>query len=303
MLSYVVMSIISVSRRTDIPAFYSRWFINRVRAGFCQVRNPFNANMISTIDLDPDSVDAFVFWSRNPLPLMKHLDELDSLGYSYYFLITLTGYPELVEPFVPPLAESLETFKTLSDKIGPQRVVWRFDPVIISDMTDTGHVVSRFKSLAAALEGYTKRVIFSFAHFYSKVSKRLTAFEAEHNIRFYDISDDVYKKIAVSQYLSSIAGDHHLEIMSCAEEFDLSSCGVKRGKCIDSELVQSLSGRSLDLRKDKSQRKECLCLQSRDIGVYGTCTHGCVYCYATNSRESALKRFLSHNAASPFLMN
>jgi DNA repair photolyase len=295
------MSIISASRRTDVPAFFSEWFMRRIREGFLYVRSPYNANRHSRVGLSAEEVDAIVFWTRDPRPMMKHLDELDKRGYRYYFHFTLTGYPRAIEPSAPFTEEAVESFRALSGKVGAGRVIWRYDPIIISDVTPEDFIARNFEILAGRLRGRTERVVISFAEFYRKVIANLKRLETEQGIRFTDISGDDERVNEISSRLSEIAWRNSMEVFSCAEEHDLSTCGIRRGKCIDDELIEALFGLSPDRRKDRSQRKHCGCVTSRDIGRYDTCTHGCVYCYANSSMALSSRNAEMHDPESPFL--
>ncbi|WP_368232807.1 DUF1848 domain-containing protein [Aeromonas sp. s3] len=291
--------ILSASRRTDIPAFYTPWFMNRIRAGFLLVRNPFNAHQISRISLLPSEVDAIVFWTRNPQMLMTHLDELDSLGYRYYFQYTITGYPKLLEHSVPRPHRAIATFSELSDRIGKDRVIWRYDPILLSNIVDLDEHKRLFKKIASMLEGKTSRVVISFADLYKKTERNLDVIS---ELEYKDILHEQQSVLDLSSYMSEVASAHGMEIESCAEGLDLSQVGVSHGKCIDDALLMKLFGISLSERKDSGQRAECGCIRSVDIGVYNTCLHGCSYCYATYSQSSVLKNKAKHDPRSPFLI-
>ena len=292
--------IISASRRTDIPAFYGEWFMNRVRAGWCLVPNPFNMGRMSRVSLHTTDVDALVFWSKDPAPFLPHLDELDDLGYRYYFLFTLNAYPAALEPNVPPLGERLETFRTLSRRLGPQRVVWRYDPIIISSMTGPDFHKDRFAAIAGELRGATHRVVVSFVDFYRKTDRHLSQLEREgFHFNREPVSAPVFTDLL--RDLASIAVENGMEITSCAEDTDFSESGVSPGRCIDERLLNSLWGLDLGYEKDAGQRPPCLCMISRDIGVNDTCLHGCPYCYATRSDSIARRRFSEHDPESPVL--
>ena len=294
--------IISASRRTDIPAFYSDWFMNRIREGYLFVQNPFNAHKYSKVDLSPNAVDAIVFWTKNPQPMLKYLDELDGMGFNYYFQFTLTGYPSSIEPSVPPVEEVKASFKELSKRLGAERVVWRFDPIIISDITSENVILKNFKEISDELQEYTKRVMISFADFYKKVLKNLSNLEHEMNIKFYDISLSRDQVSRVSSNLAEIARKNSMQIFSCAEEYDLLEFGIEHGKCIDDGLINKLFGFALNAPKDKYQREACGCVQSQDIGQYNSCIHDCVYCYANFNKNMAHKNKMSHDPHSPFLL-
>jgi DNA repair photolyase len=294
--------IISASRRTDIPAFYSEWFMNRIREGYLFVQNPFNAQQIRRVDLSPDNVDIIVFWSKNPQPILRYLDELDERGYRYYFQFTFTAYPKLLEPSVAPMHELLGTFKTLSTKVGQEKVVWRFDPIIVSDVTPEHVVIDTFERLARQLRDSTSRVVISFVHLYKSVIRNLERLQKEKGVRFYDNSRSVEQVRRIAATLADIAHTNCTEIVSCAEKLDLSEEGIQHGKCIDDRLIKGLFGITVPGRKDKNQRMACQCVESQDIGQYNTCTHGCMYCYAASNRKQAHTNRALHDPKSPFLI-
>ncbi len=286
--------IISASRRTDIPAFYSEWFMQRVRAGFCTVPNPFNANQVSTISLEPPDVDAIVFWTRNPRPLLAHLPELDERGYQTLFQITLLDYPRWLETNTPPVDAAIATFRAVADHIGPARVVWRYDPLVFTRSIDAGYHHRKFGEIAAALEGYTERVVVSVVDDYAKTRSRLGQLDDETPVAKETVAeDDTFAELMRS--LASIAGERGMEIQSCAETLDLQPYGIAAGKCIDDVLLSRLFGLDLDDKKDPTQRKECGCVVSKDIGMYNSCPFGCQYCYATVSFDSARTRYAQHD--------
>jgi hypothetical protein len=273
--------IISASRRTDIPAFYSDWFYNRINAGHVDIVNPFNPLQIRRIELNPESIDCIVFWTRNAAGLFKYLDDLDCMGYRYIFLYTITGYPKELEENLPRLDNAVETFKRLSDRIGPARVIWRYDPIVLSSITDENYHDANFRAIAKALSGYTGRVIISFVDPYKKVRSRLKRLEIEKEIRFSNTSLDDCNRI-VSEF-KHISDDHQMRIQSCAEETDLSKAGVLPGSCIDSNYINEIFNLEIPYKKDPGQRKRCLCSQSVDIGSYNTCGYRCLYCYANDN--------------------
>ncbi len=291
--------IVSVSRRTDIPALYSQWFMNRMRQGWCLVPNPFNPNQVSWVSLSTAEVDAFVFWSRNPRPLMRHLDELDDMGCRYYFLFTLIGYPDRIDPGSPRQDLSIRTFQELSARVGPERVIWRYDPIVLSSLSGTGFHESNFRLLARELKGATGRSVISFVEPYRKARARMEAAARGS-------ADPVdFGSLPIRGLLSAIseaARENGMEIFSCASKQDLSEFGINPSKCIDAELISKLFSIEIDAPKDTRQRKECGCAASRDIGVYDTCLFGCSYCYATSSLERAKAEFARHDPGSPSLV-
>ena len=273
--------IISASRRTDIPAFHGRWFMNSIREGFCLVANPFNPAQVSKVSLAPADVETIVFWTRNPEPLMPHLAELDSLGYSYYFQYTLLDYPKELHPHARSLDETITTFQNLSGAIGPKRVIWRYDPIIISNVTNAEFHIRRVEQIAARLEGCTQRLVISILDVYRGIQKRLEALVSKGLCVEPAPSRDTILEMAAG--IVRAASARGMEVQSCAEEPDLTEAGVKPGKCIDDKLIRDLIGHPVSARKDPTQRKACHCVVSKDIGMYGTCPAGCVYCYAARA--------------------
>ncbi|MBN2550281.1 MAG: DUF1848 domain-containing protein [Anaerolineales bacterium] len=294
--------IISASRRTDIPAFYAPWFIHRIRAGFCTVPNPFNPAQVSHVSLLPADVDVIVFWTRNPRPLFPYLDELDQRGYYYYFQYTLLDYPRPLETSTPRLPAALHTFRQLSHRLGPQRLIWRYDPILLTPRTPVQFHLDRYRQIAQALEGCTRRSVISLHDLYPKTKKRLAALK-DHGLEILDpqaLPADQLAELLTG--LAAIAHQHGLEIFSCAETLDLAPYGIQPGKCIDDDYIHRTFGLQVSSQKDPSQRQACGCVVSRDIGMYDTCLFGCSYCYATTSFTRARRRYTHHNPLSPSLV-
>jgi hypothetical protein len=276
--------IVSVSRRSDIPAFHGDWFMEQLRRGQVEVRNPFRPGAGRRISLKKEDVDAFIFWSRDPRPFMAHLGEIECEGYPYLFLLTATGYPSLLEPAVPRVDEVVAFFRELAARIGRRRVIWRYDPVLFTPALDAGFHLENFSRLAGLMSPFTSRVIVSFFDPYAKALRRLrkAGIDAEAAAGSPEQQLDLLERFA------AIAESAGLEIQSCAEAalgdrarpLGGLAAGVKPGKFIDEKLLNDLFGLGLAYRKDPSQRKLCLCQQSVDIGSYGACGHGCLYCYA-----------------------
>lgn len=284
--------ILSVSRRTDIPNYYSEWFFNRLKEGFLYVRNPMNFHQISEIKISPDVVDCIVFWTKNPLPMMERLDELEA--YNYYFQFTLTGYGNDVERNLPNKKTSvIPIFQELSNKIGKEKVVWRYDPIFFSNRYNVQYHLKAFRSIAEALSGYTEKCVISFLDIYPKNKKNMD------NLLSYDLSDSELREFA--KELSNIAKENHIKIGSCAEKIDLDEYGIIHNSCIDKELIEKIIGCKLKINKDKNQRIECGCVESVEVGTYNTCKNGCVYCYANYSAKSVESNFQKYDPLSPLL--
>lgn len=284
--------ILSVSRRTDIPNYYSEWFFNRLKEGFLYVRNPMNFHQISEIKISPDVVDCIVFWTKNPLPMMERLDELEA--YNYYFQFTLTGYGNDVERNLPNKKTSvIPIFQELSNRIGKEKVVWRYDPIFFSNRYNAKYHLKAFRSIAEALSGYTEKCVISFLDIYPKNKKNMD------NLLSYDLSDSELREFA--KELSNIAKENHIKIGSCAEKVDLDEYGIIHNSCIDKELIEKIIGCKLKINKDKNQRIECGCVESVEVGTYNTCKNGCVYCYANYSAKSVESNFQKYDPLSPLL--
>ncbi len=284
--------IISASRRTDIPAFYGDWFYNRIREGFLYVRNPYNRHLIYRIDLSPDQIDCLVFWTKNPRPFIARLHELEA--YTYYFQFTVNPYDARFEPHVPSLEESVRTFRELSELIGKERVIWRYDPILYADQVGYDYHVHHFGQLMRLLAPYTRTCVISFLDPYRKWKRG----EGGHLIR--ELTDTEIREL-VSR-LAPLEAEYGIKLQTCAEPIDLSSWQVYPGSCVDSNLIETLTGRRLKTRKDPYQRPACGCSESIDIGEYQTCPHGCLYCYANNNPHEVTRRFNRHDPLSPLLI-
>ena len=278
--------IVSASRRTDLPAFHAEWFLDRLRAGQARWVNPWSGapQVVSFA-----RTRAVVFWTKNPRPLLPHLGELDRRGIGYYVQFTLNDYEmEGLEPGLPPLAERIETFTELARRIGRERVVWRADPLLLADGLDLDRLVARIVRVGGAVHSWTERLVIAFADIerYATVRARLRTFgKGCRELRPEEMRECAGK-------LADAGRGWGLSIATCAEAIDLADLGIGRNRCVDDELLARLFPRDAELLaflgppaargrlKDRGQRKECGCIRSTDIGSYGTCSHGCFYCYA-----------------------
>lgn len=286
--------IVSASRRTDIPAFYGEWFMNRLAAGQVLVRNPRNPRRISRVPLNRDLVDCIVFWTKNPGPMQDRLAVLDREGWPFYVQFTLTPYGADVETKLPPKERLLDAFRRLADQVGPDRVVWRYDPVVLNEEYPAARHVEDFGSLARALAGHTRRCVFSFVDLYRRNRNSL------RGVTDGETPEDAMSALAAD--LAGLATEHGLRLAACTEELDLSGCGVERAACIDKALIEHIVGFPLRAAKDPSQRKSCGCVESVDIGEYDTCPYGCRYCYATSDARKVAANVRRHDPASPILV-
>lgn len=264
--------LISASRRTDIPAFHMEWMMNRLRAGYCLVRNPMVKNLVYRINLSPKDVDALVFITKNPKPAIPYLKEIAAMGYLALFQVTITPYGKDLEPGVPFKADVADSFREISSRIGADRMIWRYDPVIFNDYIDLGYHRRKFELLCRELEGYTRRCTFSFLDMYGKLRGKE---DLLRSITFSEMD-------SMAEMMVPIAKRYGMELSYCCAKHDLSEFGIEPRGCIDRRMM-----RALDIpfeEYDVPLREGCRCVKNIDIGSYDTCMHNCVYCYA-NRRE------------------
>lgn len=307
--------IISASRCTDIPAFYSDWLVNRLKEGYMKWNNPYN-NISQYVSFDKTRL--FVFWSKNPKPLMKYLDYLDK--YNYYFQFTLNNYGEYLEPNVPDVNSRIETFIKLSEKIGKDKVIWRYDPLILTDKIGVDELLKKVEYVGNQLKDYTNKLVFSYADIsnYKTVRRTLN----EQSINYIDF--DEKSMIEVANGLHDLNVNWNLDVCTCAEKIDLEKFDFHHNKCIDDDLIIKLFKNDEALmkhlgikiipnnnsrediikktktNKDTAQRKLCGCILSKDIGTYNTCPHLCKYCYA-NFNKNVINNYKKHDKNSEML--
>jgi hypothetical protein len=281
--------IISASRRTDIPAYYTPWLLARLRAGWCMAANPMNPRQVARVSLMPEDVDAIVFWTRDAAPLLPHLSELDGRGYRYLFGYTLTGYGAALEPGSPATGPALETMHRLAAHVGPGRLTWRYDPILLTaDMPPDWHA-AQFARLADRLAGATTRVKISLYQPYRHADGRLG------RLGITPLGDaDI---AGLCRQVATIAAAHGMAIESCAGALP----GIPAGRCIDPLQLYCELGVVVKPVRDGGQRPACGCAPSKDLGAYDTCPRGCVYCYATHRAGEALRRHANHDPAAPGL--
>lgn len=302
--------IVSASRRCDIPAYAMDWFMNRVAAGYCLVRNPFNAGILRRVSLLSEDLDCVVFWTRDPRPLLPRIPELKQRGIPFYVQMTITGYPRSIEPGAPAREEAIAAFASLSERIGPRRLIWRYDPIFVAaasgEPLDSSFHRDSFEFIAKALEGKTWRVIVSLLDEYRGTRKRLEAAglrgivfgsSSKMDASARESSKDETQGLLFGEAkrlfppepypelladMARIAKNHGLAIQACAEPFELSGLGIEGGPCVDLKLIEEIRGRKIEgaAARDKGQRGACRCAPSVDIGAYGACRAACAYCYA-----------------------
>lgn len=292
------MTIISASRRTDIPAFYAEWFMNRIRDGYFLNKNPYNGN-VSKINASPNDIECIAFWTRNAKKMLSngYIDELIERNIKFYFQYTITGYSRLLDSKNLHPLKSIEIVNKLAEKIDPKLIIWRFDPIIISDITPIDELIRIYEKISENLNPEIKNNVISFVDDYKKTSQNM----AKAGINFIDpLNCDLTPLLTA---ISSISSNYGRSISSCAENIDLSFFNIKKGKCIDPDFISNVVGVDIENKmKDKGQRKECGCIKSFDVGVYETCAHGCVYCYATQNHNLATNNFKNHDPNNAFII-
>lgn len=282
--------ILSVSRRTDVPAFYFDWFLNRLREGWLLVRNPFNPTQVSKVPLSPEVVECIVFWTKNPEPMLGRLDAL--APYNYYVQYTVNPYGKDMESRLPQLSRRLDVFRELAARLGSERVVWRYSPVLLNAAYSADFHCEAFESIAAALSSSTRQCKLSFIELYRKISARMAAQGV--------VEGGDEQTFALARRLNAIAHSHGIALSACGKP-DLRPAGIAVSSCVDGELIQKITGMNMALRKDPGQRGVCNCVESVDIGAYQTCLNGCAYCYANHSHETAERRAAKYDPSSPLL--
>jgi hypothetical protein len=288
--------IISVSRRTDIPASYGDWFMGRIKQGFAGIVHPFGSQRY-IVPLKPEDVVCFVFWSKNFTPFLKHLNTIENMGYKFYFNYTITGLPSVFESHVEKRT-AIESLKHLSKTYSPKHINWRFDPIIISSICDRDFYTRAFENLASEFAGFVERCYFSFVVRYGKVIRNFAEFEKSHILKIFDCS--TYFKIDLANELATIASRYGIRMFSCCGDY-LVGEKIQKAHCIDGSIIEELFFPEGFSFKHKPTREECGCTESTDIGTYDTCPHGCVYCYANTNKGRANKAFKNHDKTSAFL--
>ena len=288
--------IISASYRTDIPAFYGQWFMNRLQAGYCKVVNPYSRKP-ARVSLRRADVDGFVFWTKNLAGFVKHFPEINREGFPFIILYSINGYPHGLERAVINVDRSVELFKQTAAEYGPRVCVWRYDPIVFSSLTDFDFHVRRFEWLAGELAGYTDKVIISFVNPYPKVIKKMNRAAKKFGFTWTDPQDD--EKITLAKKMVAIASGHGLELSVCSQKKYVVP-GSKAACCVDAGRLEDI-GKVKIKAKLRPNREDCGCCESRDIGLYDTCPAGCTYCYATGYRSPAQQRYKQHDPNAEFL--
>jgi hypothetical protein len=289
--------LISVSRRTDIPAFYGDWLLRRVAAGFAGWENPFGGQR-RLVSLRRGDVSVLAFWSKNFRPFLPHLRTLQALGYPCFFNYTITGLPPLLEPHGVPAEDAVDSLRELAGRFSPGHIHWRYDPIVLSDLTPPAYHRARFTALAAALAGCTTRCIVSFVWRYRRVERRFAALAREHGLRV--AAPDLAARRALADDLASIAAAHGMELLACCGD-DLVSGRVGRACCLDGAQMARLYPGTPWCAAPRPSRPGCGCARNVDIGRYDTCPHGCAYCYANADPQRAAAACRAHDPDAAFL--
>lgn len=282
--------ILNTGSRTDIPAYYSDWFYNRIAAGYVYVRNPYNPSQITKYLLSPEVIDVMVFCTKNPAPMLDRLSLLSA--FDTFWFVTITPYGQDIEPHVPPTEQVIHSFKQLSALVTSERMSWRYDPIFITDRYSIDYHIGQFAWMAKLLSGYTSQCVVSFIDLYEKTKR---------NFRGVRSVTDNEQEILISAF-SSIAKEYHLQIHLCCENADLVRENVDADGCMTKAVFERSLGCKLNVPKKKAARSECSCLLGADIGAYNTCGHGCLYCYANYDRQTVEKNMRLHSPSSPLLI-
>lgn len=320
--------IISASRSTDIPAFYAKWLLNRIDKGYCTWYNPFNKSQPIYVSFQNTKV--IVFWTKNAKPIIPLLPELDKRGIHYYFQYTLNDYEhEGLEPGIPKLEKRILTFITLSELIGKEKVIWRFDPIILTNTITVRDLLKKIWNVGNKIKGHTDKLVFSFADIKAYRKVQNTLIRESDNFNTDNVEKAELDKSQINELVEGLVKIQkawqnegwNIKLATCSEKIDLENYGIEHNRCVDGELIEKLFPNDLELihflyygslpdktmslfhaenqirkdLKDKGQRKECGCIFSKDIGMYDTCPHHCLYCYANTSKKTVNQNFSKHN--------
>lgn len=282
--------ILQTGMRTDIPAFYSEWFLNRIKEGYVLVRNPYNATSVTRYEINPDVIDLIAFCTKNPMPMLDKMDVLKPYG--QYWFVTITPYGKDIEKNVPDIAVVMDSFKKLSKIVGVNSIGWRYDPILIDDTYTVQKHIETFSFMAKELSGYTNTCIISFIDLYDKVRRNYPQVKSV-------LMDD--RDFLVKEFVK-IGAQYDITIKPCAEGDSYEKFGADCSGCMTIQTFEKALGYRLDAPKKKSAREECACYLTADIGAYNTCMNYCKYCYANYSEETVRNNYKMHDVNSPFLI-
>ncbi|MDE6251813.1 MAG: DUF1848 domain-containing protein [Lachnospiraceae bacterium] len=283
--------IINTGSRTDIPAFFSDWFYNRIKEGFVLTRNPYYPNQVLKYKINPDVVDCIVFCTKNPQPMLDRIEEISR--FNQFWFVTITPYEKDIEPFVPDKNIVMDTFKQLSDIVGIKAISLRYDPIFITEKYNLEFHITEFEKMCRNLNGYTDNCVISFIDLYAKTKRNFPSVR-EVNINEREI---------IEKKFSEIGRKYGIIIRTCCEGAEAEKYGIDISGCMTKEIIERAVGATLKVPKSrKSARSDCNCLLGNDIGMYNTCGHGCIYCYANYDRNIVVKNMKLHNPKSPFII-
>ena len=282
--------ILNTGMRTDIPAFYSKWFMNRIRAGYVLVRNPYRPDWITRYELNPDVIDCIAFCTKNPAPMLPHINELKR--FHQFWFVTITPYGREIEPHVPPKEQVMQDLIALSKSLGTACTGWRYDPVFLNETYTFARHLRDFETMCRTLSGYTSVCVISFIDLYEKVKRNFPQVQVVPQ----------QTRIALGKAFAETGRRYGITVKACAEGSELAPYGVDCSGCMTRETFEAAIGGRLDIPKKKSQRPECACVLGSDIGAYDTCAHFCKYCYANSNHENVRRNLRLHDPASPLLI-
>ena len=282
--------IINTGSRTDIPAFFHRWFLNRIDEGFVCTRNPYNDD-IYRYPLDSKIIDCLCFCTKNPKPLLKNIDVLDD--FNQFWFVTITPYGKDIEVNVPDFKKVMKSFKELSEYLGVNKVSWRYDPIFITEKYSLEYHIDKFEQMASELSDYTDGCTISFIDLYQKV---LRNFPEANEVT-------IEEQLVIGENFSRIAKEYDIQMKTCVEGTLLDRFGFDSSGCMTQSVIEKAIGNNMKIPKGKYRIRECDCIFGRDIGAYNTCMHGCRYCYANFSTKLVKRNWKLHNPDSPFLID
>lgn len=282
--------ILQTGQRTDIPACYTPWFLRRLEEGVVLVRSPYNPTLVTRYRIAPDVVDCIGFCTKNPAPMLPHMDALSA--YRQYWFVTITPYGPDIEPRVPPKEQVMASFRRLSSIVGPEGTAWRYDPILLTDVYTVERHLADFAAMCAALEGATHTCVISFIDLYEKVKRNFPEVRAVPK----------EARLLLGREMAAIAARHGMMLKSCCEGDELAPFGVDCSGCMTIAAYEKALGIRLKATRAISRSRECLCYLSCDIGAYNTCGHGCRYCYANYDDASVRRMMAQHDPHSPLLV-
>lgn len=283
--------ILNTGSRTDIPAFYSEWFRNRVREGYVMARNPFYPELVTRFRIDPEVVDLIAFCTKNPAPMLPYMDELSA--FFQFWFVTITPYGKEIEPAVPDKTAVCDSFRALSRIVGKRCIGWRYDPIFLDDAYTVEFHLQAFEKIASQLGGYTEQVVISFIDLYEKTRKNFPGIREVQS----------GERLILGKELAGIAARYGMRTYTCLEGNDLAQFGINTGGCMTKDVLEHAIGEELKVPAGISPaRKGCRCLLGSDIGAYNTCRHFCRYCYANYDRNTVLRNSALHDPESPLLV-